>query len=206
MTKKFVVFIDWYGTLNTNLFWENLLNRPEMKAAQQRLIGVDIDIFNDWMRGKYSCEEINRLVAEWSGLPYELLWQEFVVSCQNMFFDESLKEIIKKLRLSAYVILATDNMDCLRKFTVPALGLEEVFDKIIVSSDLGFLKSEKDGEFFLPNLHELHIPIDRSFLIDGSKKTCDFFTVLGGHVHQINNKNEVVLAIENIRQFVKLNQ
>gem|GEM_PF-5060846 len=41
MNKKFVVFIDWYGTLNTDLFWVDLLDRPEMKTAQQRLLGAE---------------------------------------------------------------------------------------------------------------------------------------------------------------------
>ena len=205
MNKKFVIFIDWYGTLNSDLFWSGLLPRPEMKVAKQKLIGPDTDIFNDWMRGKYTSEEINCLMAEWSGLPYELLWKEFVASCQVMSVDESVKEIIQELRLSAYVVLATCNMDCFNKFTVPALKLEEVFDKIIVSFDLGFLKTEKDGEFFLSTLHEINIPIERSFLIDDSKSLCDFFTALGGRAYQINNKDEVTAALENIRQFVKLN-
>ncbi|KKT71677.1 MAG: hypothetical protein UX09_C0017G0010 [Candidatus Uhrbacteria bacterium GW2011_GWE2_45_35] len=204
MNKNFVIFIDWYGTLNTNLFWEDLLSKPEMKAAQQRLIGSERNIFDDWMRGKYSSEEINRLMAEWAGLPYDLLWSEFVSSCQSMTFGESLKEAIAGLRLEAYVVLATGNMDCFRKFIVPALRLEEVFDRIVVSSDLGFLKTEKNGDFFTTVLSELGVPIERAVLIEDSEKSCSFFRSLGGLAYQVKNKDETISAIENLRQSVKL--
>jgi len=157
------------------------------------------------MRGKYSSEEINRLMVEWSGLPYELLWQEFITSCQNMFFDDSFKEAIQKLRSSAFVVLTTSNMDCFIRFTVPELKLDEIFDEITVSSDLGYLKTEKDGEFFLSVLRELEVSIENSFLVEDSVKTCEFFTALGGRAYQVANKEETLSALENIRQFVKLN-
>lgn len=205
MNKRYLVFIDWYGTLNTNLFWQEILAIPEMAVAQQRLIGADHEIFDDWMRGKYSSEEINWMIAEWSGLSFDFLWPEFIKSCREMTCSTALKEIISVLRDKVYVVLATSNTDCFKRFTVPALGLEEVFDKIVVSSDLGFLKTEKDGEFFLSTAREFSVPVKDICLVDDSKKTCDFFEGLGGRVFRVNGPEDALIVLEKIAKSVILN-
>ncbi|MFA6132015.1 MAG: HAD family hydrolase [Patescibacteria group bacterium] len=123
-----------------------------------------------------------------------------------MVLDNALREAIYKLRSSAYVVLVTGNMDCFTRFTVPALKLDEVFDKIVVSSDLGYLKTEKDGESFLAALREFGVPIHDSFLIDDSLNTCNFFAGLGGRAIHVSGKETANLALENLRQFVRIKQ
>ena len=85
------------------------------------------------------------------------------------------------------MILVTDNMDCFTRFIAPALGLEKIFDKIINSSDLGYLKTEREGETFLACSRALHIPMNRTFLIDDSSETCEFFNSLGGRSFIVKN-------------------
>ncbi|MFA6132016.1 MAG: hypothetical protein WC702_03055 [Patescibacteria group bacterium] len=90
MDKKFVIFVDWSGTLCCDKFWRRLRDQDEMKVAHEKIFGDGPALHDDWMRGQYSSEEINSLVAEWTGLPYDLLWQDFTATCCTMVLDNAL--------------------------------------------------------------------------------------------------------------------
>lgn len=126
------------------------------------------------MRGLRNSEQINDFLSEQLQIDSKKLWEVFLQDCKSMHFDQQLQKMIERLRRNSYVILVTGNMDCFSRFTVPALGLENSFDKIINSSDLGYLKTEKEGETFLSCLREFNIPMNKTVLIDDSVKTCEF--------------------------------
>lgn len=204
--KKSIIFLDWDGTLCWSQFWGSIRSIDSRDFA----LGQKIDnilfsknrtLINDWMRGQKNSEELNIFLSEQLQISPEKLWDIFLQDCKSMNFDNELREKIEKIRARSYVILVTGNMDCFTRFTVPALELEKAFDKIINSSDLGYLKTEKDGETFLACSREYNVPINKTFLIDDSVKTCEFFNSLGGRSYAVlNGKDDTLRFMEVVYQ------
>lgn len=185
MKKNNIIFLDWDGTLCFDRFWQSLRAEDSNEIAlgqkiNDTLFSDNRTLINEWMRGLRNSEQINEFLSEQLQIDSKKLWEVFLQDCKSMHFDRKLQKMIEQLRTNSYVILVTGNMDCFSRFTVPALGLERVFDKIINSSDLGYLKTEKEGETFLTCSREFDIPMNKTVLIDDSIKTCDFFNSLGG--------------------------
>ncbi len=206
MKKNSIIFLDWDGTLCWSRFWESLRidGSPLRKFGEKiedLLFSRDRTLLNEWMRGKRNSEQINILLCEQLSIDQKELWNIFVQDCKRMYFDDKLQKKIEQIRTQSYVILVTGNVDGFSRFTVPALGLENIFDQIINSSALGYLKTEKEGETFLACLRLYGIPITDTFLIDDSAKACDFFSSLGGQSYIVRDgKNDTLRFMEDIYQ------
>lgn len=192
MKRNHILFIDWDGTLCWSRFWESLRfsdsSEYELGRKIEHIIfSKDRALLNNWMRGQIRSEQVNMYLSEQLQVDPEKLWNIFVQDCKMMRFDDQFRVKIEQVKTWSYVILATGNMDCFMRFTVPALGLEDVFDKIICSSDLGYLKTENDGETFLMCSRAFNIPLGNTYLIDDSEKTCNFFSMIGGHALAVRN-------------------
>ena len=206
MEKNKIIFLDWDGTLCWSRFWGSLRSI----SSQDFALGQKIDdilfsknraLINDWMRGQKSSEELNTFLSEQLQTNPERLCNIFLQDCKSMEFDDQLRKKIEQMRTCAHVVLVTGNMDCFSRFTVPALELEKVFDKIINSSDLGYLKTERGGETFLTCTREYNIQINKTFLIDDSVKTCEFFNSLGGRSYAVlNGKDDTLRFMEDACQ------
>lgn len=192
MKKKSIVFLDWNGTLCWSRFWESLRSEgsPEYAWGQkieQLLFAKNQTLINDWMRGSISSEQVNAFLSQKLDVNPERLWKIFVKNCEQMKFDDQLRRQIKQLKKYSYVVLATDNMDCFSRFTVPALGLEKIFDRILNSFDLGYHKTENNGETFLMCSRLFNVPLKNAFLVDDSVKSCKYFNALGGKSYLVQD-------------------
>lgn len=168
---KPILFVDFDGTLCHDRFWKSL--EPLYKEKiQQYLFIKNKELVRDWMKGNYSSEEINKLLAEELNLKYQYLWNIFVSDCKNMVVSKFELEKIKSLSTTYYTILLTDNMDCFDRFTVPSLGLKRYFDEIISSHNL------KKSKIDIISQYKEKIP--KSILIDNSPNVCKTFKELGG--------------------------
>lgn len=148
------------------------------------------------MRGKYSSEEINELIAQRTGLGFGVLWHAFTRDCKSMRISSDLIAEITALRKVWRVILTTDNMDCFDRFTVPALSLETAFDGIANSFNEGCLKTDSNGETFISHLAG---EITEAVLVDDSKTTCEFFRKLGGTAYHVTNKTPAIRHLKNLQ-------
>jgi FMN phosphatase YigB (HAD superfamily) len=193
MIKK-VIFIDWDGTLSTSRFWESTKkNDSNFTKIVDDFFTFEMETMNKWMKGLFNSEYINKIISDRSGIPEDQLWQSFVSDCQNMKTYPDTIELIQKIRLNCPVILVTGNMDCFTRFTVPALKLNEKFDLIINSSDIGYLKTENNGKIFFDCLKIYNREsLSESYLIDDSIKTCDLFSSLGGNVLRVNEIKDTI--------------
>jgi len=180
------------------VFWGSLRSVDSQDYAlgqkiEDILFSKNRALINDWMRGQKSSEELNTFLSEQLQTSPERLWDIFLRDCKSMEFDNQLRKKIEQIKTRAHVVLVTGNMDCFTRYTVPALALEKVFDKIINSSDLGYLKTEKEGETFLACVREYDVQISQTFLIDDSVKTCEFFNSLGGKSYPVLKGKEDTL-------------
>lgn len=191
MERKPIIFIDFDGTICWDRYWRSL-PAEKMEVIQGFLFGEDKTLLNDWMRGEYSAEEINHMVAEKLEMPYEELWQLFVKDCETMCVPEEILSRINSLREKYIVILTTGNMDSFSRFTVPALQLDKYFDHINNSFFAGKLKDDNKGELFQEYAKAFGVNLNDCFLIDNSPKACTTFEAMGGKALLITPENGIM--------------
>jgi len=198
MNKK-VIFIDWDGTLCFSRFWETLsAENPAFSQVVADFFTTEKEMIRNWMRGKYTSEEINKLLSERANLPEKKVWKSFVSDCQKMELDIKITKTIKKLRKKHNVVLITGNMDCFSRFTVPSLKLDKLFDRVINSYDTGVLKTDDNGRQFFDCLSFYSSKISDAYLIEDSANTCEVFTKLGGRALKVNRKEDTYDYINTI--------
>lgn len=191
--KKYL-FIDFDGTLCHDRFWRSLPSEL-YKKVQNFLFCENKHIAYQWMRGYYTSEQINQLVADGVGIDRDLLWNLFVDDCKTMKVSQSTLKKIDGLRGRFSVILVTGNMDCFDRFTVPSLKLNEYFDNIINSYNEGILKDENNGLTFTQLAGDA---IHNSFLIDDSEGVCKAFSRLGGRALQVTKVKNIDYLLKTI--------
>ncbi len=189
-TERPIVFIDFDKTICFDKYWRSL-SPEDFQVVQEFIFGQDRTLVNEWMVGKQNAEEINRLLAEKIGMPFEDLWNLFVKDCSSMQIAPEVLEKILSLREKYAVILVTANMDSFTRFTVPALRLDQYFDHINNSFFEGRFKTDDKGALFLEYARTYKVPISDCHLIDDSEKACETFVALGGTAHQITPQANV---------------
>lgn len=182
MTDDKLFFFDWDGTLCSDRLWRSLRNGSSLitKTIDSLFSGGNNGLLKAWMLGRESSENINRFIAESANWPFEKLWNIFVSDCKSTYFDPLLRRQIQKLKKINKTVLITGNMDCFRRFVVPALELENCFDAIVISSEVGIFKDENNGQQFKRYVSFFDMTFGSSFLIDDSEKCCLVFEKNGG--------------------------
>lgn len=198
--EKNIVFIDWHNTLSWSKYWESLLGKnTDFTKVVDDFFAFEKEMEAKWMLGKLRSEDIVKLISSRSGLSEDLLWQTFVSDCQKMHIDPKAISLIKKIKEKYIVVLVTGNMDCFSRFTVPALGLDKLFDRIINSADVGYLKTDYDGKTFTDCFKQYSISdFSKSFLLDDSEKTCTLFDKIGGRALRVNAKEDTITHLNSI--------
>lgn len=192
--EKNIVFIDWHNTLSWSKYWESLLGKnADFTKAVNDFFAFEKEMEARWMLGKLKSEDIVKLISQRSGLSEDLLWQTFISDCQKMHIDPETVSLIEKLKDKYNVVLVTGNMDCFSRFTVPALGLNKIFNHIINSADVGYLKTDYDGKTFTDCFKQYNISdVSKSYLLDDSEKTCVLFNKIGGKALKVNSKEDTI--------------
>lgn len=167
------VFIDWNGTLSDSKFWDNLSSLNLFEKIQQSLFVKHKHFIKDWMRGKTQSEKIIESISNDLEEDAAFIFSELKKSCEQMKFasEKTLPLISELRRKGSKVIIATDNMDTFKRWTAPALKLNEYFDGLLDSHTLQAMKNdfkEDRSLFFDSFLTENNIQPYESVLIDDS--------------------------------------
>ncbi len=197
MKAKPILFIDFDGTICFDKYWRSL-PKDKFDQMQSFMFGEDKTLVNDWMRGKYTAEEINQLVAEKIDMSFEKLWELFVLDCKTMEVSREILEKLSAIRDKYTVILITGNMDSFTRFTVPVLQLEKYFDYINNSFFETKLKDDDNGSLFTKYAKSLGVSLNKCILIDNSQKACESFRALGGTAYFITPEHGIMMYLENL--------
>ncbi|MCI0714224.1 MAG: hypothetical protein L0154_28975 [Chloroflexi bacterium] len=189
------VFIDWYQTLSTSTFWSHLENPAYIHHAlfeplRRTLIEEQNAVFEDWLVGRINSEQVMAIVSERTGIPYGLIWDEFIAGFDHQcLVSEEIYGLVQTLRAhSIRVVIATDNMDCFNRWCVPALALDKHFDDILNSFYVGHLKKEFAGGkalFFHQYLVHHSIGPGESIIFDDSPNVRPATAIAGIEYRQI---------------------
>lgn len=194
-----VLFIDWDGTLSNSRFWSRWRDDPDNSNKYdliQKVLFTSNEgrhILNDWMRGLRTYSNVLNYISNATAIPYDNLASELRYSAENMkFIDVNSVAIIQALRDAGMrVVIATDNMDTFNDWTVPALGLELMFDGILVSDARGALKTDsyddRTSVFFGHYLSQNTIRPEETVLIDDNldKRAVEQFGMNFLHANRI---------------------
>jgi FMN phosphatase YigB (HAD superfamily) len=180
LNKVKVIFFDWFKTLSSSLFFDvDSIDFNVKKSLQQTLFYDNNHLLEPWMRGQITYREIIKKISSANvDLTESLIFQAFRDSCSNMKLDDNKSlHLISKIRESGRkVVIATDNMDVFRLFTIPSLSLDSLFDDILSSHELGYLKQDTENGklFFFDNyLRENQFRTSEAILLDDCTSTID---------------------------------
>lgn len=198
--KNKYIFIDWNKTLSCSFFWEQLSNTDHKYHKYfneiTRIFTNNKKLVKAWMRGQYSAENISEIINKNTGINSDLIFKELKESCENMkYVSLKIPQLITTIREKGIKVgIATDNMDTFKRFTIPAMSLDLIFDDILISSEIGFLKNDlKNNElyFFKSFLKEKRVSYSDLILVDDSTDTNRIYKKAGLNVINVKNVNEL---------------
>lgn len=196
--KKQNIFIDFDGTVCFDYFWRSAPQEVN-KIITKFLFQDNVQLIENWMRGKLLSEDIATLIAKNTGLNYDLIYNILVKDCQNMYISPELLQAISDLGKNNTTILITDNMDCFNRFTKPALQLEKYFSFIFNSCDFGILKDDTTSGGLFKKVCDIYkFDITKSVLVDNSEENCTIFTKLGGRAFLVKNSDDTLSILQTI--------
>lgn len=207
--KKKVIFIDWNRTLSYSLFWEHLkdsahINSRHHTAIEKWLFVDNKDIIKPWMLGTESVDSIVAKMSTAIGVDKDLILNELIHSCENMVLcSADIEVLVRQLQdHGVLVVIATDNMDTFRKYTIPSLRLDELFDDILISSELGELKDDTlpadKIRFFDEYLMKKRLTYHDSVLLDDSPDSSGKYSKLGFERVLIDSPAKLVSTLEDM--------
>ncbi len=87
--QKPILFIDFNGVISYNKFWHSIYakSHPLYKYSElieNYLFKENVNILADWMVGKYTSEEIHKILEEELNIPYEELYAIFIQDCKQI--------------------------------------------------------------------------------------------------------------------------
>lgn len=162
-----IIFLDWHKTLSNSFFWSGNQKYSDAFFNNNR------DLINPWMRGEYTAEDVCKILSDQNNFDFDDVYRSLQESCQKMIFvSEEIPGLIKGIRAKGIkVVVATDNMDTFSRFTIPTLGLKNIFDDFLISYDLKVLKNdvgEKSIPFFDDYLSKNSLEYNDCILLDDS--------------------------------------
>jgi FMN phosphatase YigB (HAD superfamily) len=203
------VFIDWNGTLSYSLFWEHLVNASHDNhhmhgPIDKWLFKEHRQLLNPWMLGELSSKDVVTQMSSDLSLSFGDVMRELQESCENMVLcSTDIPVLINKIKNRGIkVVIATDNMDTFRQFTIPALNLDVLFDDILISSELHVLKDGLDKidelPFFDSYLQVNKLTYSDVVLLDDSPDKTGKYNQLGFNRVLITSPNHLIEELEAI--------
>jgi len=110
----------------------------------------------------------------------DFLERVLLEDCRQAPVEPGMDKLLVAMRESAYVSVASDNMDCFAEAMPLVFSGRLAIDDLIVSADVGVLKTEDPDKFFGPTLLKFGLGPNAAILIDDSSDTCEAFREWGG--------------------------
>jgi FMN phosphatase YigB (HAD superfamily) len=208
MTRKHpkVLLIDWFKTLSYSKFWGHLEihNNERFKLIENFLFSPQNNLARSWMTGKFASENVIKIISNKLRIPYKKLFKDFTDSCRSMeFSDKDIPDIVRELREQGNkVYIFSDNMDSLDRWTSPALQLNKLFNGIINSFNVGYLKNDVDKSgksFFIKEMLKKEKFKNKDLLLfDDHVSTIKLFKTFGIKGIAVTERNNLKKALERI--------
>ena len=181
--KADCVVFDFHRTLCSDLFFRPL-GESVVACIQALLWGQDQTLFNQWLTGQVKASGIAAYLSGLLGIPACRIEEALREGCREFVLNEAVWGFAQAVRAAGKrTALVTVNADVFSEETVPAHGLDRVFDVIVNSADRG----DMDKLRLWPVAFEAlgtHIGYANSFLIEDGEDSPRRFTEAGGKAYQ----------------------
>lgn len=223
---RHAIFVDWHGVLSSDPFWLSIMEsnnhplRPCLEAKLAEIFSGNLTTLHSWMKGILSSKEvISKLGIQLDRrFRQDFLNRRLEDDCRRLKVNIDLLDVLRVAKTSAFVVIATDNMDCfVRAFDYARnrvhrstntreeifIDWADVWDDIICSSEVGQLKSEDPVGFFGRWLSVYNLQFSDALLIDDRADNCEAFKKQGGSVIQWKmGKGEIHHVRELVEQWL----
>ncbi|MBM3257148.1 MAG: hypothetical protein FJY98_02355 [Candidatus Liptonbacteria bacterium] len=188
MKSPRTILFDFYGVLCRGKFYNEKLREkfPHIfDWIQENIFGGTWQLADEWMRGKLKARDINKHIAEGTGIEEKLLNELFFEDLKKLPLEERMLAYAKELKQQGKKIcIVSDNMDVFSEITVPQHQLNKAFDVVINSADYGLLKQDEKGKLFDIALEAIgEKDISLTLLIDDSPKSVEVYKEKGGNIY-----------------------
>lgn len=204
-----IIFFDWNKTLSHSRFWQQLedsshLGHKDGQKITEFLFVKNRPLLSQWMKGQINTQEIVREVKAGTGISSDFILEELKKSCETMdFVFNDIEETVNCLQgLGIRCVIATDNMDTFRTYTIPALRLNEIFDDFLISNELGVMKYDVDKNKktipFFDNYLKRNNLLYRDVVLVDDCIDDGFYAELGFNIVQVKEPADLRSFIETI--------
>ena len=176
---------DFGGTLSSHpYFYVCPPNCPDWVELFQNHVFSDSLMFDQWMEGIISAEDVAEMMAPITRLPGSEVLEYMKKGLRNLSQNDAIRSLaIASKEMGKRTALVTGNIDLFDSVVVPDLDLESLFDVIVNSSRSGELrKSLLWDEAF--KILGGDLTYESSLLIEDSSKNVHMFRAHGGFGHQ----------------------
>jgi beta-phosphoglucomutase-like phosphatase (HAD superfamily) len=191
--KTKAVFFDFDGVLCTGRFYVTLKKDYPLawKFINENVFGGP-KYADRWMRGEFNYNQINRIISDAAGVPFDILSGLFKDSVRQMRINQKLIQFALDLKQRGIkTALVTSNMDVFNEITVPEKKLAGVFPLIMNSFDYKILKHEENEKLIDIALEKLGLSsYHDTWLIDDSTGICDMFNAKGGRAYRYSGQKD----------------
>lgn len=200
-------FVDFASTISYSRYWGQLADSNHVRCANHPKI-IDwitrnSSLLKDWDLGKYNSRELCNFISESTGIQADELYNDLIESCQSMAFITD--DIVVKLNALKYlgvkVVLASDHMDLMRPVILRAMGLDVVFDDLLISCEIGCTKKdggESESPFFEKYMTENGLSPQDVILFDDNLGIIDKYRALGFNTVLISKNNTLSVMLTKI--------
>lgn len=198
-----VLFVDWHGVLSKAPLWYSIRwnvrhpFRARLEPKTAELFGQRWQTVDEWMRGRHTAEEIVRSLAieQPRSAKEDYFLRQLYRDCKVMPLHEPLIDALRRAAASWYVVIATDNMDCLVSMARQRRDIRNFSDDLISSSEVGVLKAEDPIGFFGSWLNRHGLTFSDAVLLDDGKENCRAFDQAGGASCYVRSPDDAARAV-----------
>ena len=215
---KRVIFVDWHGVASNDPFFLSILNNKthplysKLTNELNNLFKNNDNLIRAWMRGEVSYEQIVDLmdITLDNRFKDDFLFRKVIEDCKFMKVNPNLIDLLSILQNYAFIVLATDNMDCFFHY-INSIRVSKIrskkrqtykvkeyvefdkailkFDDILCSSEIGVLKRESPAKFFGNWLKVYSLNFSDALLLDDVDVNCEEFVKAGGNAFKIKKES-----------------
>lgn len=171
----------WYSTI--------AVDDAELYAKINKFLFSKKYLISSWMSGEIGYRDINKIVASNFDVRYDYLNEKLIESAKKLELNWDLIRTFQNFRKGGgRVVITSDNMDIFTLYTVAANNLNDYFDGIYNSSDIGHLKDFDNFQLYRNLAEENGVSFAEVLVVDDSRRIINGVMELGfaGYLYNLD--------------------
>lgn len=180
-------------------WWSSIINDdPKLyEKINNFVFGESKYLCNSWMCNEISSRDMNKILSDRFEVDENYLEKMSVESGKGLLLNWDLINIYQKQRKKGLkVVITTDNMDVFSLYTVPFNNLNDYFDDIFNSAELGHLKEYDDFRLYKKIAEDNGLKLSEILIVDDTKKLIDKAEKIGFSTYLYNQ--DTYMNFENV--------